>query len=354
MSIIALRLAVGYHFFQEGNKKIKSGDFSSVPFFTSANGDFAPFFHSMVGDRDGLKRLGYREDQQGPNKIDLQPTFAIWNQYTNQIKAHYRFGDRSLEQSIQNRREETKARINAARDAGEDPDPEDVQSYEQDEELILTIRTQEKLADQALERCKSDLTAYMNAYEEEINNYFLGLNQRMRGFRRDGINRQQVIQEVPSLEGQAKSIEQDMKKERGPWLAAVESGWDTLEEELNGLAVDSQKSYGYLELERPYDASPMLQIVDRIIPWFDLVVGILLIFGLFSRLASMAGGLFLMGVIATQTPWSPGSMDTYYQCIEMFALFVLAGTWAGYYGGLDFFVHQLVITIFPPKEDEFE
>ena len=81
----------------------------------------------------------------------------------------------------------------------------------------------------------------------------------------------------------------------------------------------------------------MLQIINHIIPWFDLIVGGLLIVGLFTRLASFCGAAFLLSVIATQPPWIPGTQPTYLYAIEFMALVVIFATVAGRMGGLDFF-----------------
>ena len=76
--------------------------------------------------------------------------------------------------------------------------------------------------------------------------------------------------------------------------------------------------------------------VDKIIPIFDMVVGILLLVGLLTPLAAIAAGVFLLSVVATQFPGAPGSQPTYYQAIEMLACFVVAFADAGRYAGLDF------------------
>ncbi len=347
-------MAVGYHFFQEGKKKINSGNFSSVPVFATANGDFAGFYRSLAGDTQGFFRLGYDESQDGRNKINPNSTFVIWDQFGADIQAHYGFGDEALENEIIKRRTETKARIQKAVSQGEEPSVEDRSSYTEDERSILAIRHDQREITKIVERHKKGLEAFLAGNEEDINNYFLGVQERLKGFARDGTNRERVIQEVDSLSGQASTIKGDLAKDRAPWLGTVNGSWDALEEELNALAVDRQKNFGYFPLTRPYEKSAVLGVVDRVIPWFDLTVGILLIFGLFSRFASLAGAALLLGVIGTQVPWAPGSVDTYYQVIEMFALLVLAGTWAGYYAGLDFFVFRLRARLFGPKETEFD
>jgi uncharacterized membrane protein YphA (DoxX/SURF4 family) len=68
-------------------------------------------------------------------------------------------------------------------------------------------------------------------------------------------------------------------------------------------------------------------------------VGVCLLFGFFTRLASTVAAIFLFSVITTQPPWLAGAVPTMFQTIEMAALLVLAATAAGRWAGLDFFTH---------------
>ena len=81
----------------------------------------------------------------------------------------------------------------------------------------------------------------------------------------------------------------------------------------------------------------MSKVIDKVIPWFDTIIGVLLILGLFSRLASGAAALFLFSVIMTQPPWIPGTQPTYFYAIELAACLVIFATCAGRMGGLDYF-----------------
>jgi uncharacterized membrane protein YphA (DoxX/SURF4 family) len=80
-----------------------------------------------------------------------------------------------------------------------------------------------------------------------------------------------------------------------------------------------------------------VRLVDKVIPIFDMSVGILLILGLLTPIAGLAAGIFLASVVLTQFPGAPGTLPTYYQAIEMVACFVIAFADAGRFAGLDFF-----------------
>ncbi len=64
--------------------------------------------------------------------------------------------------------------------------------------------------------------------------------------------------------------------------------------------------------------------------------------GLFTRLACVAGALFLLSVVMMQPFWVSDALPTYNQYVEMVALLALATTPVGRWAGLDYFLHRLV------------
>jgi uncharacterized membrane protein YphA (DoxX/SURF4 family) len=96
---VALRLAVGWHFFREGADKITGGDFTSASFMESSKGPFAPAFRAMIWDGDGLARL------------DEKATLDAWNQYREQVGRQYGFDKKQVakaEQIYKNRGQQLK------------------------------------------------------------------------------------------------------------------------------------------------------------------------------------------------------------------------------------------------------
>ena len=61
ISLVALRLGLGWHFYMEGVAKLRSEQFTSKYFLQSATGPLAPLFHGMISDRDGQQRLNAEE-----------------------------------------------------------------------------------------------------------------------------------------------------------------------------------------------------------------------------------------------------------------------------------------------------
>lgn len=276
LTLVALRLAVGWHFYREGADKIIAGDWSSAGFMVIAKGPLTPFYHWLLWDGDGRARL----DQPG--------THEAWDNFRQRVVKHYRFDEKQAEQA----------------------------------QIVFDTR-------------RDQLDEFFAENQEEIAMYFKGLE------RRDKYRRSAERREVSSLRGQAEQIEQELKVKAGPWLAALDRMWEEYERDMNALATPEQAQRGKLALKRPGRKLLDTVFIDQVIPTFDLVVGILLIVGLFTRIVSLAGAGFLAGIILTQWPGAPGALPTYYQVIEMFALLVLAATGAGRFAGLDFFTSLL-------------
>jgi uncharacterized membrane protein YphA (DoxX/SURF4 family) len=64
VALVALRIGIGFHFFNEGADKLQDPKWSSAGFLGNAKGRFAESFHNMVWDADGLARLDYDETEK--------------------------------------------------------------------------------------------------------------------------------------------------------------------------------------------------------------------------------------------------------------------------------------------------
>ena len=338
-----LRIVVGYHFFKEGTTKLKSG-FSSKGFLSSAKGPFAPYFKSMLDDPDGLQKLCIKEtigtDGKASYHVDPELTLAIWNQgFLDEANQYYGFGSEDLEKEIVVRRDNLAERIKIARETNDTSvkTSELEAQRSTDEAAILKLREQPQRINEIYNDHKLQLIDWLSVNEVELISHF-STADRLDGFERDGVNRDEVAIYVESLRGQVDSIESDRKKKLAGWTAEVTGIWDSLEAQINGLTVDKQAKKPEYRLHRHFDQEEsFVKWVDKIIPWFDTIVGVLLILGLFTRLASLSAALFLVSVILTQPPWIPGTKPTYFYFIELMALLVIFATCAGRLGGLDFF-----------------
>jgi uncharacterized membrane protein YphA (DoxX/SURF4 family) len=287
-----LRLGIGWHFFREGADKIPDPSWTAAHFFTGSKGPLKPLFESMVWDVDGRARLNYSpgSDEDGWPEIDLEQTLSRWDEYQARVADQYGFDE-----------------------------------------------AQRAEAAACLQRWEDQLTWYFDEHREEILQYFQGLDRRDRN-RGDAAR-----QGVTSLRGQAEVIEYELAAARGPWLAEIDRMWAGYAAALEAVATPEQRlRRASVTLPRPGRRTLDLDtvLIDRIVPWFDLIVGALLIVGLFTRLAALAGAGFLFSIILTQWPGAPGALPVHYQAIEMLGLLVLAAVGAGQFAGLDYVLYN--------------
>ncbi|HEX3599841.1 MAG TPA: DoxX family protein, partial [Lacipirellulaceae bacterium] len=123
------------------------------------------------------------------------------------------------------------------------------------------------------------------------------------------------------------------------WKEEVHALEDGLHHDLDSLLTPEQRAQP--ATASAFDAAiadenqHKLDFINIVATAVTIGVGACLILGFFTRLASLAGALFLFGVIASQPFWIAGTAPTINQCVELAALLVLAGTGAGRWAGMD-------------------
>ena len=337
LAILALRLVVGFHFYKEGVNKIQYG-FDAQYFLKGAKGPFADFFLSMTDDANGRMQLGITEtrDDEGVSDfyVSNDRTLAVWDDFVEKATAYYAFGSEELIAEI-NEEVSQYEKLASGEDDSAARAREQIESLKQ---KIADLQSQPERAAEILQSHQWELEDWVNANRVPVLAWYR-TQGRLDGFERDGEDRDKVALDVSSLRGQVDKIQEDRTKEMAKWKAEVSEIWDSLETQINSLAVGKQKrETGTLPLHRPYaQKNSRHALVNKIIPWFDVTVGVLLIFGLFTRWASLAAAGFLFSVLLTQPFWVPGAQPTHYQAIEMVACIVLCAVSAGRFGGLDYF-----------------
>lgn len=276
-AIVALRVGVGIHFYLEGTTKLRDPKPFSAGFLGNAKGPLAAQYQNMVWDADGKFRL------------DGKATQTYWNAYSKKVASHFHF----------------------------------------DKDQVAKA---DKLADQHGDR----LSKYLGSKREEIKEYLLYLE------RRDKNKQAPERQGLTSIQAHDARIDADRNQLRGPMLADVDKAWIQVENDLNAIANEKQMvRHGRLPIgklgRRPFDSVFM----DWFIPYFDTIIGVLLIIGLFVRPAGIAAGLFLASVCMSQWPGATGAAPIFYQFVEMLALFTLAAIGAGQFCGLDYIVSSI-------------
>jgi len=112
--------------------------------------------------------------------------------------------------------------------------------------------------------------------------------------------------------------------------------WKDYENAMNDIATEDQwKAHGRLAIGKPGRSPLDTESMDRVVPWFDTIIGICLILGLCTRPAAIVGALFLLSICASQWPLTPGAAPIYNQAVEGLALLSLAAIGAGRFFGID-------------------
>lgn len=281
LALLALRVGIGWHFFMEGTAKVKAGNFSSEGFLTSAQGPLADNFKALIWDQDYQLRLS--QDKMN----------GLFEQAATQVSDHFGF-------------------------------------TEQQNKELEKLKSAYSGLDKKGQVYVGKLNEVFDEYSEEIYKYWESVD------RLEKMKESETWNDVASLRGQKEQIENERMADVKPAIESIDVLWKRYERELNAISTDPQRSQGYFRFARPGEGEMNTAVVDRIVPIFDMVVGILLIIGLLTPLASVAAALFLLGVVLTQMPGYPGTAPTYFQAVEALACLVLAGTDAGRYAGLDF------------------
>lgn len=345
LTLVALRIALGVHFFAEGTGKLQTGNFQSSGFLSAARGPFASYFQVLLDDPNGEQRLCVVREALGDKssfRVDSTLTLAIWDDFVDRASSHYRFGDPELHARIKSRIEQLERPPVDTASTSQQPTglPARADLVQSDREALSILPQQKQSAKQCLRAHQQELDEWLVDHQTELIAHF-STAERLNGFQRDGASAGRVAIEVESLRGQVDQIRMERNTNLARWSREVLAIWDSLESQINNLAVDEQRSKSTVQIHRPFDQpNSKLKWVNRIIPWFLTIVGALLVVGLLTRFASIAASLFLVSVILNQPFWIPGSTPTYYQLVEMFALFVLAAAAAGRFAGLDYFLSR--------------
>ena len=98
--LVALRMAIGWHFLYEGMEKVHSFQtakpFSAEPYLRNANGPLTDVFRSIIPDVDSKEHL------------DVQKLPAIWKQNLDTYASHYKLSDE--QKALGNKAYETAAK----------------------------------------------------------------------------------------------------------------------------------------------------------------------------------------------------------------------------------------------------
>jgi uncharacterized membrane protein YphA (DoxX/SURF4 family) len=339
-------MAIGWHFFVEGYEKERSiqlgvqelphdtkKPFSSEGFFREGTGPVAKLFRAKVGDTDdmALARMTIRGDANNPQMPGALE--QDWDGYFTRFVNHYQL-DADQQQ-----------RAKAALD----------QEKEQTAKWFVVRPGTVQWVLSGLWNDVDRPATFKRNYTDGTYDVNLTISERVDEYRRK-------VQEYRDLQqGRRYSLGKDVDKaERGPVRAQVAALRNELQKLVDGRTEQMKKSLADAakladeqKARGPVPDAPkhwLIRYLDATTPWLLMVVGIGLLFGLFSRTSALLGALFLLMTILTwpALPWlpaPPNSEGNYLiiskNVIEMLALLMLACIPSGQWFGVDALLQAL-------------
>jgi uncharacterized membrane protein YphA (DoxX/SURF4 family) len=144
--------------------------------------------------------------------------------------------------------------------------------------------------------------------------------------------------EIPFEKDRVAAKKKELAGKPGPWINDLMYVESWLRSSLDQIA--GSEAVAKNPLPEPV---PTYKKIDPIVIWLLMIGGACLIVGLFTRLAAFALGVFLLSVVLLQPFWVADAVKTtYFEWVEVLALFTLATTGIGRYAGLDYFIHALL------------
>ena len=336
-ALLFLRLCVGWHFFSEGIKKVsydRGNDIWSmkVPtefIFGQARGPLASFYHSFLpGEHNWRDKLAV-SNQLTPGSGEK---LASWvSSYVKRRQSELKSG-RATEVDI----------------------PEFVPCVAWYAEIDTDRRQLQKRfvdLDTLSEEQRSKAAEVFQRHDLQLADYLIGESIDMQVYQHELWrleNMQQVpgATEVPFLDKRLATKAAETSRDPLKWVAAVKKFDKQFVLALRSILSEEQKNVLVVQKVDQALTSPKaarLRWMNLAATTLTIGVGLCLLIGLFTRLASVAGALFLLSIMATQPPWVAGA-DTkffYYQLVEFAALVFLAAVAAGRVAGLDFIFHGI-------------
>lgn len=283
--LVLLRVNIGWHFFSEGVKHYADPQWTSEPVLRAARGPLAPMYHAYLSDFHGFERLLHGDGAAGdshPLENWSKTVQQDWDAERQEFGRHFGLSEQQQQQ-----------------------------------------------AGQTLDDYKAKLNSWVAANEEAVATH-------IHQWQRKEAGRHLPSSDMPFQKKRTTEKQGQLTGEANGWSAELKAMERKFEDSLNDLVGDEAR------MERPFPHRPKsIEAVDVAMTYGILAIGGLLLLGLFTRLACVAGALFLASVVMMQPFWVSDAVPTYNQWVEMFALLTLATTPVGRWAGLDFFLANL-------------
>ncbi len=351
--LVLLRLAIGWHFLVEGFQKLPSEQltawglptnnkpFSSAGYFREASGPLGDLIRRFGGDPDeeALSRLEVQPIPPGEDPATAKPQLRVprglqkdWVNYLERFKAYYGL-DQAQEARAGALLEQAEAKVvgylTYAPDADAARREKDPHYEGYTSEQTLTYPSGEV-------KRRMTMGERVASYKAKLAELRDTTDRKLWLFGRDveGAKLRAAKAEVASL--------------RAGLLADLDKQTQAFKESLDKLLTPEQKRLG--TPPAPARGTTVVEWIDLVTPWALTAIGACLLAGLFSRLAALLAGLFLlMTYLAVPAlPWLPAPpvVEGSYlfvnkNVIEMLALFALAFLPTGRWFGADGLLYAL-------------
>jgi uncharacterized membrane protein YphA (DoxX/SURF4 family) len=316
--IVALRLAVGWHFYKEGVAKFRDPKWSSAGFLTGAKGPLGGWFQAFA------PRL---PDQ---TRLSEQGVIEVWNVFREEAQSGYEYESPRYLEPLEQELSQAEANLRAA-ESDEDRRRAE-ESLRIAQERVEMFRRQAKEADAAYKRRQAQVQHFFRSNREDIDSYLRELAWL------ESMKADPALGGTPFQQERIATKEAEVRAKARELMGGLEQINELYERDLYNLATPQQRQRGMIHL-----TASEARWVDTAVKWVVLLVGVCLMLGLFARPAGIVGALFLSSVLAVAgwPFWSGGNDETYKVAVELCALLALAAVGAGRFAGLDFFLYAL-------------
>ena len=294
--IVALRVAIGWYFFESAQSKNLDRTFSSAGFLSQAKGPLASLYQAPLPDWHGFARHVAVPRTESPNPH--APGTDEWNAVYREPFAEWQ------EQIIF--------------DFGR---------------LSQTATSHFEFSDEEQNRA-NQIFAF---YERQVDDYLTANREEIAAYRHD-LGRLRDWQaatsagDVPYQQDRIATKERETKATAAGFTSAIDGIETQFREELARLAGDRAA-----RSPLPGDFNPLARF-DRFLIVTHFLIGACLVAGFLSRFAAASAGLFLLSVIASQPPWIVGYSTIGYQLVMFIGCLLLVATPSGRWCGIDHFM----------------
>lgn len=296
--LVALRLSIGWYFFESGRTKNLDRDFSSAGFLSQAKGPLAPLYKSALPSYHRFQELLATPRVDAPNPYP--PQSAEWESFQSEPYAAWQ--------------EQILFDFGRVRQQAN-------QHYQFDEDEITR-------ADRVFSYYESSLDGYFKTVQSDIAAYRHELS-RLQAWENNA-----SAGDVPYEADRIAAKKRELATTASEFQSAVDAMETSMREEFSNIAMDPISAKKG-PLAEPGNA---LVFFDQFLMVTHFLIGGCLVIGFLSRFAALSAGLFLVTVIASQPPWIVGYSTIGYQIVMMIGCLLLVATPSGRWCGVDYFL----------------